>query len=419
MRKLWIVLIGAACLTAYSMSFAAEQAAQANTTGTPAEICSANTPAEEPASRSFSGPEQVLESNTDYRAIFCTAAGPVYIDLFEDYAPVTVNNFVFLAETGYYNNTTFHRVIENFMAQGGDPDATGRGGPGYTFQDEFVGFLHFDRPGWLAMANGGPNTNGSQFFITTGTAGHLDNIHTIFGEVLEGQDIVESIDLRDPQSASEPGTSLDTIVIITDPAQVSSSFESQAGADEAAVSAALDSVTNSVPPDMGLTIENSDILTTQQYLDALPGEARGSYDDALTGHNHEYHASSAVVNEGCDLENFLFVDITYRLDHFATADDAAAALSDETWTAAMTADGFEVDAASSDNLVVYSKTDTACDTDVVTARASWQRGHFIATSEVTIPEAEAPEALNLLLTNFGGSIYERIFTDVLRPEIRQ
>ncbi len=131
-----------------------------------ADLCAAASK-DEPATRSFDGPEQVLESGVDYRAIFCTQAGPVYVDLFEDYAPQTVNNFVFLAQNGYYNNTTFHRVIEDFMAQGGDPTGTGSGGPGYQFGDETPGFLVFDRPGLLAMANAGPGTNGSQFFLTT------------------------------------------------------------------------------------------------------------------------------------------------------------------------------------------------------------------------------------------------------------
>ncbi|MEL6527834.1 MAG: peptidylprolyl isomerase, partial [Chloroflexota bacterium] len=135
--------------------------------GTPTEICEASTPAEEPVSRDYAQPEQVLEVGVDYRAVFCTSAGAIYIDLLEAYTPETVNNFVFLADEGYYNNTIFHRVIEDFMAQAGDPTGTGTGGPGYQFADEIIGFLAFDRPGLLAMANAGPGTNGSQFFITT------------------------------------------------------------------------------------------------------------------------------------------------------------------------------------------------------------------------------------------------------------
>ena len=111
---------------------------------------------------------------------------------------MTVNNFVFLAREGFYNDTTFHRVLEGFMAQAGDPTGTGSGGPGYQFEDEIVPNLTFDRPGLLAMANAGPGTNGSQFFITFAPTDWLNGMHTIFGEVIEGQDVLNQITLRDP-----------------------------------------------------------------------------------------------------------------------------------------------------------------------------------------------------------------------------
>ena len=113
--------------------------------------------------------------------------------MFAREAPKTVNNFVTLSKDGFYNGLIFHRVIPNFMIQGGDPTGTGTGGPGYTFEDEFHTTLKFDKPGLLAMANAGPNTNGSQFFITTVPTAHLTGRHTIFGRVLEGQDVVEAI----------------------------------------------------------------------------------------------------------------------------------------------------------------------------------------------------------------------------------
>lgn len=137
-----------------------------------------------------------------------TTMGEVVIRLFPDKAPMTVSNFVELAEgtkkwrdpeTGeatnapLYNGTIFHRVIPTFMIQGGDPLGSGRGGPGYKFGDEFDPSLRFDRPYLLAMANSGPGTNGSQFFITVGPQGHLNNKHTIFGEVAQGQDVVDAI----------------------------------------------------------------------------------------------------------------------------------------------------------------------------------------------------------------------------------
>jgi len=128
-----------------------------------------------------------------------TEKGDIKIELFAAKAPKTVNNFVFLAREGFYDGTTFHRVLPDFMAQGRDPTGTGSGGPGYRFEDEFHPDLRFDSAGYLAMANAGPNTNGSQFFITFGPTDYLTGSHTIFGKVVEGMDVVLSLTLRDPQ----------------------------------------------------------------------------------------------------------------------------------------------------------------------------------------------------------------------------
>jgi len=133
-------------------------------------------------------------------AAFDTTEGQFRIKLFADKAPNTVENFVSLAEgtkTGkpFYDGTVFHRVIPDFMIQGGDPEGTGRGGPGYRFADEFHKELRHAKPGLLSMANAGPNTNGSQFFITVAATPWLDNKHTIFGEVTEGYDVVQKISL--------------------------------------------------------------------------------------------------------------------------------------------------------------------------------------------------------------------------------
>jgi peptidyl-prolyl cis-trans isomerase B (cyclophilin B) len=122
-----------------------------------------------------------------------TSKGTILLELLPEDAPVTVANFVNLANRKYYDGVVFHRVIESFMVQGGDPTGTGRGGPGYRFEDEFGSEHKFDRPGVLAMANAGPETNGSQFFITHVPTPHLNNKHTIFGLVKEGQDIVDSV----------------------------------------------------------------------------------------------------------------------------------------------------------------------------------------------------------------------------------
>jgi peptidyl-prolyl cis-trans isomerase A (cyclophilin A) len=131
-------------------------------------------------------------------AAFDTTEGKFKVKLFSDKAPRTVENFVSLAEgakTGqpFYNGTIFHRVIPDFMIQGGDPQGTGRGGPGYRFDDEFHPALKHAKPGVLSMANSGPNTNGSQFFITVAATPWLDNRHTVFGEVTEGFDVVKAI----------------------------------------------------------------------------------------------------------------------------------------------------------------------------------------------------------------------------------
>lgn len=132
-----------------------------------------------------------------------TNKGTINLDLYPDKAPVTVANFVNLVNRGYYNGLVFHRVINNFMVQGGDPTGTGRGGPGYNFKDEFDSSLRFTGPGVLAMANAGPGTNGSQFFITHVATDWLNDHHTIFGRVTSGQDVVNAIQQGDSITKAE------------------------------------------------------------------------------------------------------------------------------------------------------------------------------------------------------------------------
>jgi peptidyl-prolyl cis-trans isomerase B (cyclophilin B) len=146
-------------------------------------------------------PEMTINTDRIYLATLRTVKGDIKIELFADRAPIAVNNFVFLAEAGFYDNTTFHRVITGFMAQGGDPTGTGAGGPGYAFEDEIVHGLVFDQAGLLAMANSGPDTNGSQFFFTYAPTPWLNGFHTIFGKVVEGMDVVETLSPRDPAEA--------------------------------------------------------------------------------------------------------------------------------------------------------------------------------------------------------------------------
>ncbi len=126
-------------------------------------------------------------------ATFETTKGTIKIELFDDKTPKTVENFEKLCTKKFYDGLKFHRVIANFMIQGGCPEGTGTGGPGYKFEDEFHPELKHDGPGVLSMANAGPNTNGSQFFITHGATPHLNNKHSVFGKVIEGQDIVDAI----------------------------------------------------------------------------------------------------------------------------------------------------------------------------------------------------------------------------------
>jgi peptidyl-prolyl cis-trans isomerase B (cyclophilin B) len=135
-------------------------------------------------------PPLTIDPNKKYSATFETSQGTIVCDLFAKEAPKTVNNFVFLARDKFYDGTTFHRVIGDFMIQGGDPTASGRGGPGYKFEDEFKGNPHKHQVGSLSMANAGPHTNGSQFFITHVVTSHLDGKHTVFGKVTSGQDVV-------------------------------------------------------------------------------------------------------------------------------------------------------------------------------------------------------------------------------------
>jgi|SRR6185369_1975781 peptidyl-prolyl cis-trans isomerase A (cyclophilin A) len=139
-------------------------------------------------------------------ANFDTSMGSFRIELFEDKAPVTTKNFIDLVEKGFYNGVIFHRVIENFMIQGGDPTGTGRGGPGYTIKDEFHKDLKHSTEGILSMANAGPNTGGSQFFITLVPTGWLDNKHAIFGKVVEGMDVVRSIGKTPVGAGDRPKT---------------------------------------------------------------------------------------------------------------------------------------------------------------------------------------------------------------------
>jgi cyclophilin family peptidyl-prolyl cis-trans isomerase/protein-disulfide isomerase len=156
-----------------------------------------------------------LDPSRQYLATIHTVKGDIVVQLYADKAPLAVNSFIFLARNGWFDGVTFHRVIPGFVAQAGDPSGTGRGGPGYVFRDEVSPDLKYDRPGLVGMANSGPDTNGSQFFITFAPEAKLDGKYTIFGQVLQGMDVVESLTPRDPSQAANlpPGDKIINVTI--------------------------------------------------------------------------------------------------------------------------------------------------------------------------------------------------------------
>ena len=171
-----------------------------------------NTPSPAPTIKLYSAPPpMVIDTSKHYTAIIETVKGNITLELFAQDVPVTVNNFVFLAREGFYDNCTFHRVMPGFMAQGGDPTGTGMGTPGYRFADEFSEHTHV--AGALSMANSGSNTNGCQFFICYTAQHHLDGVHSVFGQLTSGMDVLESLTPRDP--SKYPNYKGDTIIRIT------------------------------------------------------------------------------------------------------------------------------------------------------------------------------------------------------------
>jgi peptidyl-prolyl cis-trans isomerase B (cyclophilin B) len=161
-------------------------------------------------------PEMSIDPKKSYRVTLTTSCGDISVQLFDDKSPKTVNNFLFLARKGFYDGLTFHRIVKDFVVQGGDPKGDGTGGPGYQFEDEVDNGLTFDQVGLVAMANSGPNTNGSQFFITTGDASHLNGKHTIFGKVIGGMDVVQTLNALKVDQASKPAQTayIESVTII-------------------------------------------------------------------------------------------------------------------------------------------------------------------------------------------------------------
>lgn len=159
-------------------------------------------------------PEQIIDTDKTYVATITTAKGDIVVELFSD-TPITTNNFVFLACKGYYDGVTFHRVLPGFVAQGGDPTGTGGGGPGYAIPDEDDGDHNFNEPGVISMAKSGPNTTGSQFFITYAPTPNLEPDFTVFGKLVSGMDVLQQITPRDPQQNpnAPPGDVIESVTI--------------------------------------------------------------------------------------------------------------------------------------------------------------------------------------------------------------
>lgn len=381
--------------------------------GTPAGLCEAALPAADPTTRDYAGAQQVLQPGVDYRAILCTETGAIYVDLFEEFAPITVNNFVFLAQNDYYNNITFHRVLADFMAQGGDPTGTGSGGPGYQFEDEFVGFLNFDRVGLLAMANAGPGTNGSQFFITTAVTDWLNYRHTIFGEVLTGNDNVAALPLRDPQTDSQPGPRLDTILIITEPSGIEVNVEFPAPAAQADV----DALVSNLPELPGLVVDAAvtGVRDRDTLLGGYPESIRNTVGEVLSGGT--FAASIAHDNAACDLQNVPLMRLSYSLYAFDDRTSAQAALENTDIGLIVTlGEAFETEEVTELPHPVYTRSASSCGITAVEARTYWQRGRFIAVLSAIVP-AESQATPVEWLANIVGVQYEFMLADILRPEI--
>jgi len=166
-----------------------------------------------PAKQYPAPPPMSIDPTKNYVATIKTDVGDIVITLHADKAPHTVNSFVFLAREGFYDGVIFHRVIAGFMTQGGDPTRIGSGGPGYSFEDEFHPDLRHDQAGVLSMANAGPNTNGSQFFLTHVPLPRLDDLHAVFGQVTENLDVLLSIPPRDPSNLDAPAVAIQGIEI--------------------------------------------------------------------------------------------------------------------------------------------------------------------------------------------------------------
>jgi cyclophilin family peptidyl-prolyl cis-trans isomerase len=419
MRWLRLALL-CLCLAAVAFAHAQDSTPEASAAQLPAEICAANLPATEPATRTYTEALPVLQPGVDYRAVLCTEAGPVYVDLLEKSSPLTVNNFVFLAQNDYFNNTTFHRVLQDFMAQGGDPQGTGTGGPGYEFANETDGYLIFDRPGLLAMANAGPNTNGSQFFITTAVTSNLNYGYTIFGEVISGLENVVNLRLRDPDlNPDYLGARLDTVVIITEPSTIVGDYpENTADGSQEAVIANLTNGLSQFPPGSGF-----DTTVTPLALDAVvasaPEAQREDLRTLLSDNGFAFAVSATLGNSTCDLSGQSvppFASLSYTLWAFEDAAQANAVLTSATLTdmgsdATLTrsADGSQA---------YYARPISACNTELTQIIAYVPRGRYIAVMMAVVGDTGGRLTPEIWLNELVGVVFENGLAPVLAPQMR-
>ncbi len=407
MKRIFLLLT--LVISSALMSTATAQDAQS-----PRALCEAAQPTEGTMMQ-FAAAEQVIDQSSDYRAILCSSAGAIYVDLYEKLTPITVNNFVFLAQQGYYDNTSFHRVIPNFMAQGGDPTATGRGGPGYQFGDEPVGFLTFDKPGLLAMANAGPGTNGSQFFITTAPTPHLNYKHTIFGDVLQGQAHVEAIRERDPQSASEAGEALHTVLIISDPALVDSPEAKIAPATQEEVAAAFAAFTDNLPPSLSLDAERAGYFSTEALAAAVAEDLQAGFATYTEEHGHLYRHRMQLANGDCDSSVF-FSALGYWVDVYADAASADAAAHDDFMGLWLDSYGYARDASAA---ALYRRGAATCDGAAGLHLLSlYTRGRYLVTIDVLVDQSILEQVSAAALLNNLSMQLEGSLASIFQGEIR-
>lgn len=365
----------------------------------------------EPESRQFSGAEQVLEEGLDYRAIFCTEKGAVYVDLFEEYTPNTVNNFVFLAESGFYNNSIFHRVIADFMAQGGDPvgNPAGTGGPGYQFEDEVRPFLGMYSEGWLAMANAGPGTNGSQFFLTRAATTWLHGAHTVFGKVLEGQDVINN--LTEVEGTGE-GDALNTILIITDPSSVASTFEAEAIPSAEDIQATIESFF--ADDDSLQQVDGYAYTDVESAIADFDGAASETIQSLYETHGFLFDAGGFWAAAQC-AENPALQGIGFSLTDWGNAENATAFLADEALDTFLTANGFTAMAGTAEEfalagypagLIYEAATSEICDAPATRYVVLWNQERFSLTIDIVILDGVIPDdqVIPVVLQNVGYAL---------------